>query len=89
MSPIAAAYDRQPGDAEAAGAFSEIEEQRGYCRGDVIVFRDPERGFDRDTIAQVIQETTRGDVVVETLLCRCELLVSPSQIVRRIPSCPN
>ena len=86
LSPIASAHDRQPGDAEADGAFAELEEQRGLCRGDLVLFVDPERGFRQTTAAWVIQVTTRGDVVVETCLERWEMLVSQSQIVRRLPS---
>jgi hypothetical protein len=80
------AGDAMPGDAEAAGAAAEIAEQAGLCRGDLVLFFDAERGFRQLTAAWVIQVTTRGDVVVETCLERCELLVSASQIARRIPS---
>jgi hypothetical protein len=51
-----------------------------------VLFVDPERGFRQTTAAWVIQVTTRGDVVVETCLERFELLVSQSQIVRRLAS---
>jgi len=51
-----------------------------------VLLVDPERGFRQTTSAWVIQVTTRGDVVVETCLERWEMLVSQSQIVRRLPS---
>lgn len=86
LSPIASSYDRQPGDAEADGAFAELDQQRGLCRGDLVLFLDADRGYRQQTAAWVIQVTTHGDVVVETCLDRCELLVSQSQIVRRLPS---
>jgi len=86
LSPIASTHDRQPGDAEAAGAFAELDEQRGLCRGDLVLFVDQERGFRQTTAAWVIEVTARGDVVVETCLERWEMLVSQSQIVRRLPS---
>jgi hypothetical protein len=51
-----------------------------------VLFLDPDRGYRQQTAAWVIQVTTRGDVVVETCLDRLELLVSQSQIVRRLAS---
>jgi hypothetical protein len=51
-----------------------------------VLFVDQERGFRQTTAAWVIEVTARGDVVVQTCLERWEMLVSQSQIVRRLPS---
>jgi hypothetical protein len=86
VSPIAQAFhDRQPGDAEAAGASAEIEEQRGWAAGDVVLFVAPEHGFQEQTVAVICEILPDGRIVLQALLRHKEVTVAAAQIVRGMP----
>lgn len=79
--------DRQPGDAEAAGAVAAIQEQSAWHRGEELVFRWPESGYDWPTPARVVDVLPNGSIVVETLGAYtggCELAISPAAVLRRL-----
>lgn len=79
--------DRQPGDAEAAGAVAAIQEQSAWHRGEELVFRWPEAGYGSPTAARVVDVLPNGSIVVETLGAYtggCELAIAPAAVLRRL-----
>lgn len=80
MSPIASAFDRHPGDAEAAGAAAEIAEARGLLPGSLLRFVSPERGYWKPTLAVLLEVQPSGMLLVEALLDRSELLLAPFEV---------
>jgi hypothetical protein len=58
--------DRNPGDAEAAGAVEAMHEERaGWRAGDRLTFTYPDCGIDSPTAARVIRVLRDGFLVVE------------------------
>lgn len=77
--------DRMPGDAEAAGALSEIREQQvGFAVGDLLTFTLPARGLDSPTAARVIRVLEDGLLVVECGDGGAMYAINPSRVVERL-----
>lgn len=80
---LTAYHDRQPGDAEAAGAAAAMAEDSGFQAGDIVAFSDPARGFEWGRTARVVNVLPSGQLCIETVIGRWELVIDQAQVISR------
>lgn len=60
-----------------------MAEDAGFQAGDIVAFSDPARGFPPGRTARVLHVLPAGQLCIETVLGRCELVIDQAQVIAR------
>lgn len=58
-----------------------MAEHAGFHAGDIVAFSDPARGFAWGTTARVLEVLPPGQLCIETILGRFELVIDQRQVI--------